>query len=634
MSKALKNKVKLNNFVLVENATDIQSAIDDATNGTTLLFKPGVTYSLTKSTAYPSVYPVRASRNFGEQPCVILYQKQFITLDGQGATLDVGVHGLGALDILQCKHVKIRNFKIKGPGNFPQLDGTTGRGEKGTVSEGYYDAFALSNGPARNNSRNTSTLNTGGFGGAFPQFGGGTAATWGVWNGGYIGNVGTGIVIDDGSEDIIVEHCEIFGFNDNGIQVSNPLNASYGWAHSKRVHLLNNYIHDCYNAGIEYHNVKTLYVKHNTVENCGHPSASLSHTVIDPGYGIASNNGTAPDTVIITDNTFKGNKRKGIDTHSIDTLVVSNNVVSDSGYGINIVNGSLGSTRYVNVTGNIVKNIAYPVSAQATGIYVEKNVSGAAGFAGSVIISNNSVTNVGIPSGSTGLFPGTVPYGIGILTAGTLDGVVVSDNNVYNPDYIGFIGICNGFAGGDTIKGVVNNNNVRGKWGTGINNGASGNTNSATVGNNIEITATTPYTDPQFGIRGAADRFFDGNNVVVPTGQTLMSGNSLGITLQVKVVITAGSISYTTGFNQGRYVNSVTSIANGLQIDLNPGVNAQSVTFSQTSSTKAFRVTGAVPLDYIYVRNDIDPIQIGFQIAGTDYPASGITGSFVFHISI
>ncbi len=580
----------------------------------------------------PSVY------THGDQPCLCVYNRKRLTLNGQGAKLKVSTHGLTALDVLACSGVTVTGFIIEGPSSFPPLDGTTGRGEKGVITAGYYNAAAVANGSPRNNSQNTSALTTGGYGGAFPRLGGGTGSNWGTWNGGFIGNEGDGIFLGYGSTDCSAEDNEVYGFNNSGIRIDSQITEYYGWAPCARVTVRENYTHENYSSGIEYHNPAAVFIDNNISDNNGHPNAALSDALIDPGYGIASNNGAAPMHVEVTNNICRGNKRKGIDAHSLDTAIVTGNVCTDSGYGIMLVNGSAGVIRNLVVANNIVARIAYPSSGQATGIYVERNAAGAAGFSGNVAITGNIVYEVGVPPGSTALFPGTSPVGFGIIMSGNLAGSTCTGNIVHNNTYFGVQGICRGFAGSDVVTGTLSGNDVRGKWVTGINDSATGGTENLVTGNDVVLAAMTPtYTAGQTGVISTPDRRFTANNISVPAGQSIMTGGAAQeIDLLVHVNCSSGGVvTYTTGFNQAKYVTTVTSFANGLQITLANGVVNQGVMVSQTSSSKAIKTAGGATVDYIYTRNEGgNPLQIGFQVAGTDLPAAQVTGSFTFLISI
>lgn len=628
-----RQSVAVDDFLGATDTLRIQNALDNAPDGSEIKFTPGATYNLVKNPSLvPSVY------THGDQPCLCVYNRKRLTLNGQGAKLKVSTHGLTPLDVLACSGVKVTGFIIEGPANFPPLDGTTGRAEKGVSTAGYYHAAATANGSPRNNSQDTSALTTGGYGGAFPRLGGGTGSTWGTWNGGFIGNDGDGIFFGLGSTDCSAEDNEVYGFNNSGIRIDAQITEFYGWASCARITLRDNYLHDNYTAGIEYHNPSAVFIDNNISDNNGHPNASLSHALIDPGYGIASNNGAAPMHVEVTNNIFRGNKRKGIDAHSLDTAIVTGNVCTDSGYGIMLVNGSAGVIRNLVVSNNIVARIAYPNSAQATGIYVERNATGAVGFSGNVVITGNLVYEIGVPPGSTALFPGTSPVGFGIILSGNLAGSTCTGNVAQNNTYFGLQGICRGYAGTDAVTGTLSGNDVRGKWATGINDSATGGAENLITGNNVILSALTPtYTATQTGILSAADRRYPANNISVPSGAAFMTGGAaqeIDLIIQVNCS-SGGAVTYTTGFNQSKYVTAVSSFANGLQITLANGVVNQGVMVSQTSSAKAVKTAGGAVVDYIYTRNGGgNPLEIGFQVVGTDVPAAQITGSFTFRISI
>jgi parallel beta-helix repeat protein len=614
---------------VADDTVAIQSAIDGSPDGAEICFQAGAVYKVTKNTGFlPAVYTAN------DQPCLSIYQRTGLRLNGQGATLRVGVHAQGILDILDSEWITVENFNIEGSGNFPPLDGTTGRSEKGTVTEGYYNASSVANGPPRNNSQNTTTFSTGGYGGAFPQYSGGTAATWGAWEGGgFITNYGNGIFVDDGSTDITIQNNEIYGFNGNGIQINSQLTETYGWVAPDRVRVMDNYIHSNYNSGVEYHSVNDLLITGNFINDNGHPDASVTDASIDPGYGVASNNGTPPVRVTITENHFLSNKRKGVDAHSAVSMNVSNNIVFNSSEGIMLVNGSDGVIRNTVVADNMVSYIQYPPTAQGVGIYVERNSSGAAGFAGNTVVSGNIVSEVGVPPGEVANYPGTYPPGIGIQISGTQEGAVVSNNIVQNIDYFGFIGIAMGFGGTDTVKGIASGNYVKGKWGYGVFNSALNNQQNLVSSNNIFLDAiSASYAGAQTGINNTSNRFAMANNVTVPNGQTYVAGSAANFSLIVNVTIAAGVITYTTGVGQDKYVVGVASNANGFQINLALGVAVQSVTVSQNSSSRAVVTAGSVPIDYVYIRSQSNPCEIGLQTSGTDRAASAVTGSFTIAI--
>lgn len=628
----LRDQVSVDDFGGANDTLKLQAAITATPNGAKLNLRAKATYVVTKNAAlFPAVYTA------GDQPCLVVYQKQDIVIDGRGSTIRCDVHGQGIFDILESSGIRLQNVKLVGSSNFPPIDGTTGRAEKGVVGAGYYNASSVANGPNRNNSQNTAAFNTGGYGGNFPQFAGGTATTWGTWKGGgYLTNIGSGVFIGKGSTDITVFKVEASGFNEDGIQIDAPIVESYGWAAPSRVTVDKCYLHDNYNAGVDVHRCDILKVLHTDSHNNGHPNASIAHTDIDPGYGVATNNGTAPRYLQIEGGTFIGNKRKAIDAHSVDTAIIRGTTCLDSGYGIMLVNGSLGVIRNLIVADNLVGRIAYPVSAQGVGIYIERNAGGAAGFSGRVVVANNNVFEVGVPPGQTALYPGSNPAGIGIQLSGTLTGAAVNGNLIQNDTYLGFIGLCIGFAGTDTIKGSFNINTVRGGWANGLNNLASGGTNNSTIGNTVELTSIAPYAGVQTGMKGAADRFFSGNEITVPAGQNMVDTVFMNRELIVYVVMNgSGSTSWTMAPNQAKYLTSVASNTNGLQFNLAPGISSRAITFAQAASAKLVRTAGSVVIDHIYVRTEVgNTPAIGLQSAGSDNPSNNCTGSITFKILI
>jgi len=611
-----------------------QKMIDAAPNGAEIWGTPGAIYKLSKNTALSAVvYPVRGGNTAGEQPCLLVNNRAGLTFAGHGATLKVNAHAQGILDILASSDITVYGFKFAGPGAFPALDGTTGRGEKGTVTQGYYDPGSLVNGPARNNSRDTHAFTTGGYGGAFPQVGGGTAGTWGYWTGGgYVANTGSAVFIDNGSTRITVRNNEMYGFNGDGVQINSGLTESYGWTAPSKVYIYDNYIHDNYNAGIEYHAVNDLFVKGNYLYNNGHPNAAFTHTDIDPGYGIGSNNGTSPFNVNLCDNHCVGNKRKGIDAHSLNSAIVTGNIISNSGYGITLVTGSLGFMSNLVVSNNYVSYITYPVTAQGAGIFIEHNPSGGGSFFGNVSVTGNVVTEVGVPPGSTASFPGVNPVGVGLQLSGTLSGVACTGNVVQNISYLGGYGIIAGWSGTDAVSGTITGNEVKGAFTYGLSNSASGGANTATVGNNVELTSVAPYAGSQVGIVGSTDRLFGHNNVTVPVGQAKVSGAMLGLQLIVNITLAAGVLTWTAGPNATKYITSVATDPLGVKITLN-GVGLFITTFTQSSSAKA--ITGAsTPLDYIYCDYGSSIAFLCFQYLGVAQNGNNCTGQFKLVIAI
>ena len=166
----------------------------------------GKTFRVKKNTGFAADYPL------GNQPCLVVKDKKNVRITN--GKLIVKEHGQGCFDVLRGS-ATFEGLVIQGAGNFPPLDGTTGRAEKCTAGTGWFDQTMYYAGDPRNNSVDTSGYSTGGFGGNFPQWGGGTASTWGMWNGGYIRNYGTAIYCLDSKVDVY--GCELYGFNGSGV---------------------------------------------------------------------------------------------------------------------------------------------------------------------------------------------------------------------------------------------------------------------------------------------------------------------------------------------------------------------------------------------------------------------------------
>lgn len=288
----------------------------------------GGNITLSKTALYAADYPKN------DQPCVpILDKTNFIIEIASDCMVHVPAHGQTPFEMMRCTGSwVIVNGAIKGAGNFPPLDGNTGLAEKGTSTAGYQTEPGF----YKNNSLNTSSYSTGGYGGAFPQWGGGTASTWGVWNGGYIGNEGYGVLIHNNCFVCGVTGLgEIYGFNGSGVQIG--FNGSYSapslnYPPSKYCIVKGVRVHDCYTNGISNSNSIGSIIEDNEVYKIGHPNASIENDQFyDPGYGIVTPFSIGSNAV---DAVWKNNKvrdcvRKGVDLHSGVNTTISGNTITD-----------------------------------------------------------------------------------------------------------------------------------------------------------------------------------------------------------------------------------------------------------------------------------------------------------------
>ena len=502
----------------------LQNAIDALPDGGTLDLL-GKTFRVTKGASH-AAYPNN------DQPCLVVHGKKNVTI--RNGTLVVLEHGQSALDIHTSTRVTVEMLECVGAGNFPPLDGSTGRGEKGVSGAGYYD-LALANAAAkRNNSVDTSAYTGGGYGGAFPRLGGGTGSTWGTWNGGYLVNFGYGISVIS-STDCVIKRNEARLFNGSGVYV--------GIGSSSTV-VEHNYAHHNYTAGIEYFSTssgESLACMTNRCHDNGHPDASIAHVDIDPGYGITTNNGTTPPKdLLITGNFCYRNKRKGIDSHASDRLTVTNNFIKDSGHGIQL-SGSLAGVKMTTIIcqGNQIRRICYGTSTAAKmfGLLVSGNAT-TMGETMSVV-NGNIIEEVGplLASARSSGFNGN-----GLATI-NLQSNAVHGNIVRNSTAIGDVGLASTYtSGAPVLNQTITGNCVVGKYQIGIIAGAGSAGNEAAVSGNTlilsDIATEIPATQ-QLGLTLAATANVatSGNRVTLGTANKSLSSHPLGSSVQFTVTL-------------------------------------------------------------------------------------------------
>ena len=280
-----------------------------------------------------SLYAERFPNN--DQPCIPILDKVGFTIEVQeGTTISTNVHAQGVFEIQNSIGTWIvNNGTIQGAGDFPPIDGNTGYGEKGISGKGYATSGFW--GYRKNNSFDTSGNTTGGFGGAFPQYGGGTASTWGMWKGGYIGNQGFGVLIHNNSRFCgVVGTGLIKGFNGAAVEIGfhgdfNPTNLGYPKSIGCIVQGIR--IEDNYSMGVAFLDCEGCTFRDLKIRNIGHPLASYNHNTVDPGYGITSIGSiySLSRGCSIVDCEMRFCKRKGIDSHGSYDLLIQNNLVED-----------------------------------------------------------------------------------------------------------------------------------------------------------------------------------------------------------------------------------------------------------------------------------------------------------------
>jgi hypothetical protein len=327
---------------VADDTLSVQSAIDATTAGT-VVFPPGV-YKVSKNAAL-----LEFPQN--DQPCLLVRGKRQLLVTGYGAKLKVEAHAQGILEVQQCSGVTIEGIELEGHGRFPPLDGETGRGEKGTPTEGYNTQRYW--GLHKNNS---------------------LATDFGAFGGGVIGNVAYGVLIHNDCTHVTVREVVAHGFNYVGIAVGHQGDYSpldHGYPDSRGITVENCEVYGCYSGGIHTMAVDGVAVRDNKVHDMGHPDARLGHTYLDPGYGITLRGTPSSRTknAVVTDNAVRSCVRKGIDSHASDRVVVAHNTIDNClGYGMDFTWSGPGQpvTELV-VSGNIVKHSGFSLPCRFTG---------------------------------------------------------------------------------------------------------------------------------------------------------------------------------------------------------------------------------------------------------------------------
>lgn len=299
------------------DSVSLQKALDDLPDNSTAILPP-FTYIVEKNeqlTGFPN----------NDQPALLIRNKKNVRIIAYGAVLKTNTHAQGILEIQQSEHITIEGITFEGLGDFPHLD-ATGYGEKGNPNGGYATSGFW--GYYKNNSFDTSERTT-------RKSGDTSNAKWGTFRNGYIGNVSFGLLVHNKCNHITIKNSYARKFNYAGFGVGfngdyHPTNLSYD--DSKNVTFENCYSSDNYDT-----NFHVMACDGVSVINCksidsGHPNATLSHTFVDPGYGITARGSefSKVKNLLVSSSYFDGNKRKGIDAHSGHGVRIVNNKVKNS----------------------------------------------------------------------------------------------------------------------------------------------------------------------------------------------------------------------------------------------------------------------------------------------------------------
>ena len=545
----------------------LQSLINAMPNGMTLDLL-GKTFRVKKNTGFISDYPK------GDQPCLVVKDKKNVRITN--GKLIVKEHGQGCIDVINSK-ADFDGLTIQGAGNFPLLDGTTGRGEKGLQTAGYFDLDFYNFGDPRNNSVDTSGYSGGGYGGAFPQWGGGTASTWGVWNGGYIKNIGDGIFVM-GDSDVHIENCDIYGFNGASATITEG-----------RLTAERNKFHDNYNWGVFGKAIKegmnkfieTLQITNNDIYNIGHPNSQKTDIVVDPGYGVGTSNkidaysgGVRRYTVL--NNNFYNCKRKAVDGHHSYYFHVSGNRIESCGFGIiSTINAAGTPPKATIITDNFIKDIQHALQGAVSAVAVVSDASsnGNRLYKGFVNIANNVIEDVGILKSIYDANKAQVNLvNYGILVYGVESPIITGNSVVNSKLFMTDGGISDGY--NEVIRcprSVITSNIVRGGMKFGIlTYKDTSNQSNATLQNAGVISANMVDITPRHDTATAIGVFagvlskVTGNIVLKNNGVTPYSDvNPAGSVISFNHNTVSGSVSVvnqpeTLNFTSSNFVVSTT----------------------------------------------------------------------------
>ena len=638
---------------VTDDTAAIQLAIDSGASG---VFFPAGIYNVSKTSAFSADFPNN------DQPCLFIKNKTGLKLYGEsGAKLITSKHAQGILELQLCSDVTIDGLEFQGAGNYPPLDGNTGRGEKGTTTEGYYTAGFW--GYYKNNSLNTASNTDGGFGGAFPQFGGGTASSWGMWNGGYIGNSAYGVLIHNGCSRVTVSNCTVSDFNYVGIGVGH--NGDYfptnlGYADSTDIKFVNCNGHECYSANFHSMAVNGFVMDGCTSEASGHPDADpYTNTYADPGYGYTARGSSYSYTknAVVCNNIVRNCVRKGLDSHASSNIVFSDNSVTNCAVGGIYAAWSAVDQPTINttITGNIIVGCGGGVNTLG-GIYLQGLIDADYSYANirlSATISNNAISKCGgsglihIRNGRDvvvsnnvirGYYDGATTTGYGILVGRAVDTsyqISITGNVI---DATGDVELVRGIQVQNLEEGVVANNIIKldhASANIGLYHIAAtktdyyGNRVNVSAGTPIAVTNTTGVTHSNYATGGSeASAPFSSSTAQykVPTR------------IALRVDFNGTSSPGVTVYSGGDFVSGVVTQSTGIKINLT-GIAIGTVLPTFMNYSAGGLMVGATALAWIYARSISNTeVQIGtkiLQTSGSHTDGATITaGSLLVYLDV
>lgn len=369
-------------------------AIQRAFNSTAkeIRFALGKTYLVSKTTN-ATLYPDN------DAPCVYIHTQSHKVINGNGATLKVNKHGQGVMEIVASDDIVVRDLGFEGYGAshtpaFPAIksSGTgSGLGEKGGENGGYYKS-GYDWESHKNNSVDTSN---------YEGVDGNSNTSWGTFGNGYIGNVGIGLLIEDGCSNIRVENCRSCGFNYSGFSVGFRGHTSA--AYNSNIVFDNCHVWKCYDDGINLLLADGVTVQNCLIENIGHPDAlpadetvAYAYEAADPGYGVCcrsvSSGSYRAKNVKVLNNRIQRCVRKGVDSHSVDGYTITGNQIRICyAEGIDLAGGAVEARQSYDVI--IAENTLEYCGLEGHGINYYIYTGNASfdpnGFDANAIIANN-----------------------------------------------------------------------------------------------------------------------------------------------------------------------------------------------------------------------------------------------------
>lgn len=329
--------------ILFNNGDDIQDKLNQLESNVSVKFSSGV-------------YEV-------DEPYEII-NKSNITFDLTDAIFIQKKHGYCVFEFSDCSNIDVVGGKIIGAGNFyPQ---TLDNNAKTLVNE----KVGRSSDWGESKNGDNSSHKT-------------------PYNGGYLTNVGFGILLIEGNKNVTITGTECRDFNYIGIGVG--YRGKVDGEINKNITIKECYCHDNFSGGIQFMHVDGFKAFNNYCENNGHPDAKRDDFDCDPGYGITCRNSLSrPINGIISNNICKGNKRKGIDVHSGNHILIDGNVVEDCyrwGIALTRFNGEVDNIQLIN---NTIRSSSYKLGGAA--ILCDSG--------GYNVIENNKIYGSGLESNS------------------------------------------------------------------------------------------------------------------------------------------------------------------------------------------------------------------------------------------